>query len=647
MSVAVRDLLSEIGMLILGVLIMHEVVWGFKHGACKPAHCECSRLHKFLAGRPAHGHTVTDATFWRAANKDLTQAKTVGPWLKLPGWKRRLIRTGPVVAVAGLMVNLLLAGAVLLVLAPFIAAALSVRARRRLRRTARWALRQLRAEGLWDRLRHRDRVQTMGMLLATITGTSSSSVESGVTWNQDYTTAKPGEEVARWVLPRGFKATGGEKSSAQEVWQSRIGFALTFNWQLDADEPVLVMKRAFELPGLVFLHDVLERVRALPEHKTAIGLDDRGNLVTWNWNTENPHGLLNAGSRHGKTETEMAMVAQVLEKGGQVTYVDVKRVSIQGLTGLPGLTLADDPRDMVGMWLTIDKWGKKLDQRIDERKEDPTCEFDRDLLVLEEVNQFSEMCDEFWENWPEEDEEWEHTILWKPRRAKKTPPIWRVVRKGVWEGAFAKMNVLIAGQNIEAQTVKGVRNSIGMRLMGGYQPQNWKALVGTTPIPAAPPVKGRWCMINGSSQTWVQALIADLDANKSAAIWRDYARAGRRLDGTVPVTEPFTVTSTGEITAAGQGGASDRTRGCYTGAVTGDPRGVPVPLAEAVERGFAPGATVQALRMDRYRSDKGELPDGLKFPEPIAEVTPGQTERFWSNEIAEFNKKRRGASRAA
>ena len=645
---SIMTALPVLGWAILAALTVHEIWWSIKHLTCKPAHCECSLVHKFLAGLPLHGHTVTDATYWRSANKDLTQAKTVGPWLKLPGWKRRVIRTGPFAAAAGLMVNWVLAAAVLAVLAPFIAAGLSGGARCRLRRVLHrvpWA----------RRLRHRGRVQTMGMLLSTVTGTSSSSVEAGVTWNPDYTNAKPGDEVARWVLPRGFRATAGEKAAAAEVWQSRIGFSLTFSWQLDVDEPVLVMKRAFELPKLVYLHEVLEKVRALPEHKTAIGVDDRGNLVCWNWDTENPHGLLNAGSRHGKTETELAMVAQVLEKGGRVTYVDVKRVSIQGLKGIPGLTLADDPRDMVGMWLTIDAWGKDLDQRIDDRTKDPTCEFDRDLLVLEEVNQFSEMCDEFWENWPEEDEEWEHTILWKPRRAKKTPPIWRVVRKGVWEGAFAKKNVLIAGQNIEAQTVKGVRNSIGMRLMGGYQPQNWKALVGTTPIPPAPPVKGRWCMINGGSQTWVQALIADLDANESAAIWRDYA--DRRLDGNAPVAEasngPFTVTGDGTVHRPGNG-SSARSAGMLTTPPVTD-LSTPMSLLEIVRAFILPrgGADeqkklAQVLRQDRYRSDKGELPSGLRFPEPAEVAEDGrQTEMFVPLAVVEFNNARRGNLRGA
>src|SRR5207302_10737443 len=103
---------------------------------------------------------------------------------------------------------------------------------------------------------------------------------------------------------------------------SRVGFALTFSWHLDVDEPALVMKRAFELPKLKYLHELLEKVEALPEDKTAIGVDDQGGLVSWDWSCETPHGLLNAGSRQCKTETEMAMVAQVLRKGGEVTYVD-------------------------------------------------------------------------------------------------------------------------------------------------------------------------------------------------------------------------------------------------------------------------------------------------------------------------------------
>jgi len=67
MTATVSDALRMLGAAILIVLLTHEVWWAFKHLTCKPAHCECSLPHKFLAGLPLHGHTVTDATYWRAA----------------------------------------------------------------------------------------------------------------------------------------------------------------------------------------------------------------------------------------------------------------------------------------------------------------------------------------------------------------------------------------------------------------------------------------------------------------------------------------------------------------------------------------------------------------------------------------------------
>lgn len=1006
MPVTMGEALRLAGLLVASGLVVHELVWAFKHGACKPAHCECSRLHKFLAGRPAHGHTVTDATFWRPANKDLTQAKTIGPWLKLPGWKRRLIRTGPVLAVAGLMVNLLLAGAVLLVLAPFIAAALSARVRRRLRRVGNWTLRRLGAEQLWGRLRHRDRVQTMGMLLSSITGTSSSSVERGVIWNPDYADAKPGEVVARWKLPRGFKGTGGEKSLAQEVWQSRIGFQLTYSWQTqDTDEPELVMRRAREMPSKVYLHEVLEKVEALPDHKTAIGLDDQGNLVCWDWscvaegslvqtgrgavpiesvrpgdlvtaweggkavdvpveavlgkgarecidvrfrnrtvtvtpdhrlpvlrksrtgpvpvtggphsnvwriewveagavvrgdhivtlaktpaagasmsadlawlaglftgdghfnqssvriavygelreraraavarefgvnaadhpkeglivssvmakarmeslglvngssrkripeviwtadaaareaflngyldadgyrgarytalrscsrellaqarmlaiglgwnvsnitctqrdkpivikgktvknaqpiytalitppsaryegvadrprhgrltlrpgnlrllghggaqqlfkdefftcervlavtdagrhevydlvvpgpenftadgvlvhNCENPHGMVVAGSRHGKTELNRSITAQVVRKGGRVCAVDCKRISFQGLEGVPGFELRNNPRDIRGMWELIEEFYEEMERRSMERELNPTAEFKRWLLIIEEVLQFSAMTDDWWEEMDPEADADAGTLFWKPRRGKKTPRVWRLIKSLCWEGAEFGMHVIVDGQDGEFQALKGVRNVLGMRLLGGYQPQQWKACVGTTPVPEAPSTKGRFCLVAGG-QTWVQALLGHEDKNESAAIWRDFARAGRRMDGTQPPLTNGTVTPHTGMNWQVSPDGTVSTQEPVT-AIT-DPRGVLVSLTEAVQQGMVPGASKRALEMDRHRSDKGDLPDGLRFPEP-GRLDGSQKELFWSRELTEFNEARRGAARAS
>ena len=1031
MTMTASDLLPVLGWVILAVLAVHEAVFTVRHLTCKPDRCECLLTHKLLAGRPLHGQTVTDATYFRKADKVTVRAH-VGPFYKLPGWKRRLYSTGPALAVAALLINLALTAAVLAILSACLIVRRSDRARRMLRRALAWVLKRLRMAWdnraperlhmeslarMWGRLpwwlrhpRHRNRVQTMGMLLSTITGTASSQVERGVTWTPDYATVEPGEEVARWVLPRGFKAIEGEKKLAADVWRSRVGFDMVFTWKLDVDEPVLVMKRAREMPSTVYLHEVHERVEALPDSKTAIGLDDQGNLVTWDWlcvaegslvqttrgavpiesvrpgdvatswqdgkaldapveavlakgikaciqvrmrnrtvtvtpdhrlpvlrksrtgpvpatggphsnvwqiewiaagsvsrgdhivtmartpatgtavsadlawlmglftgdghfnqhsvricvygelrdraraavarefgvkthdhpregliisstavqrhfeslgltngsavkripevvwtadaasreaflngyldadahrgprttalrscspellaqarmlaiglgwnvsnitctqrnkpiiikgktvknarpiysalitppsaryagladrpragrltlhpgnirllghcgaqqlfldefftcervlgvtdagerpvydlvvpgpdnftadgvlvhNCENPHGMVVAGSRHGKTELNRSLTAQVVRKGGKVYAADCKRVSFQGLEGVPGFELRNNPRDIRAMWELIEEFYDEMELRSTKRLTDKTAEFPRWLLIIEEVLQFSAMTDDWWEEMEPESEVDEGTLFWKPKRGKKTPRVWRWIKSLCWEGAEFGMHVIVDGQDGEFQALKGVRNVLGMRLLGGYQPQQWKACVGTTPVPEAPRTKGRFCLVAGG-QTWVQALVGHLDKNESAAIWRDFARAGRRMDGSLPVTEPDTEP---DIVTGHDGRQSDKIAGHGVNGVRAhkpaiDSRGVPVSLAEAERDGLVPGATIKALRQDRYLSDKDEQDGGnrlggLRFPKPVAEVRNGQKEKFWSGELAEFNEARRG-----
>ena len=144
MPVAVSDALRVLGLMVLAGLLGHEVVWAFKHGGCKPAHCECSRLHKFLAGTPGPWPRGNGRDVLAGGEQGPDAGQDSGPVAEAPGLEARLIRTGPFLAVGALMVNLLLAGAVLLVLAPFVAAAVSVRARRRLRRAGNWTLKRLR-----------------------------------------------------------------------------------------------------------------------------------------------------------------------------------------------------------------------------------------------------------------------------------------------------------------------------------------------------------------------------------------------------------------------------------------------------------------------------------------------------------------------
>ena len=89
------------------------------------------------------------------------------------------------------------------------------------------------------------------------------------------------------------------------------------------------------------------------------------------------------------------------------------------------------------------------------------------------------------------------------------------------------------------------------------------------------------------------------------------------------VTGPFTVTSNGTVHSPGNGWSERSGTPHAQESVTG--LSEPMSLLEIVQRFILPRGTkdehkkhVQMLRQDRYRSDKGELPDGLEFPEPDA-----------------------------
>ena len=63
-------------------------------------------------------------------------------------------------------------------------------------------------------------------------------------------------------------------------------------------------------------------------------------------------------------------------------------------------------------------------------------------------------------------------------------------------------------------------------------------------------------------------------------------------------------------------------------------------LSDMVTAGLVRGS-LKALRMDRHRSDLGELPEGLRFPEPVGQ--DGQKELFNVAEVLAFDAQRRGA----
>lgn len=654
-------LLAPTGWLILAALASHEAWWTVRH-AFKCNHhdkCTCWPSHRFLAGRTFHGHVVTDATYWKRADKVKTKTQHCSPFQKLPGYQRRLARTGPVLAAGGGLIDpVATAAAVALVAVVLLLEAAPARravrwacgqARKRLApvvsavvpdRVAEWSGRLIEERAPRFTEHHGARTQDIAQALATITGTSAAAVKRGIEWNPGYAAAEQGAMVAKWYLPRGFKGDSKERAKANELWQGRVGFELTPQWNLADARPHVNFIRARSLPDIVYLEEYAPYLAKLPPWQIGLGLDDMGELVCLDWKTENPHHLTVAGSRIGKTELNRSKVAQVTRKGGLVAGADCKRISFQGLEGIPGFELENNPRNIRGMWELVRRSYDVMEARAEERENNPTAEFDPFLVCVEELGQFSSMTDDWWEELEFEDPRDAGSLFFKRRNNRKTPRVWRYIKSLCFEGAEFEMHVDISGQDGDHQYLKGVKPVLGLRMLGGYQDNQWINCVGTRPVPQAPDIKGRFCLVNGRKQTWFQAFVGALDKLESAAIWRDYARAGRRMDGSPgPVTGPFTVSGNGTIhtpVPAGQRVATVPRPEAVTEAT----------LQEICDMRILRAPSKRALEMDRYRSDKGELPPGVKFPEPVRveRRRGGDTEIFNVAEVVAFDTIRRPAA---
>jgi len=294
-------------MLIIYFALAVAVLWAI--GAvshmirCQPKHCRCPLPQRYFSGRSLHGHRIWDSTFWHEGTRTLPGVveADASRFQRLPGWERRAWRTLPLAAAVAWLAACVPSSyqrAWLALAAACTAALLAVGLLRFLRQTKH-------GRRLLGRVRRHSsgRVDPMSQKMATITGTAPRALKGGIKWAPDYANTKPGDVVATWTdWPHDFKATAKERAQVEDLWTARLGFALVFAWHTDIDQPELVMTRAYELPSIVYLHEYLDQLAALPADKIGLGVDDRGRLVCWDWKVENPHGLTVGGSRHGKTE---------------------------------------------------------------------------------------------------------------------------------------------------------------------------------------------------------------------------------------------------------------------------------------------------------------------------------------------------------
>lgn len=471
--------------------------------AGRPGHTLPRILIRWASGRHWDGRPRSDATFWA----DGTQGEIgwwgsgrESRWVLMAGWKRAGVRVVLAAVLAGLGIRPGVTEWVLVLVGGPLAGL--------------WSWGRVVAVRLW---RHRRTVERpMASALGPFLGTSPRAVETALAVEPGFEGAAGGEHVAALELPDHWAATADLKARVEEVIRARLGVEVKWHWQTSRYPMVLGVTRAPVPPEWVPFAERRAAIEACELGKILLGVAADGTYRYWDTSSEDPMIAIHGGSRRGKTTLLLLTAGQVIRQwerqplpadapdciSGRVTAVDPKRVSLLALAGVPGVELCNDPRDIDGMWAAVRRFRELVEARYEVLAADPTAEFRRALLLLDEVSQLSGMWAQHWRRI-------------KERSDPALPPVWDDVATCVWMGAQCGAHVIVAGQRLDYQILGGMLGSFGVRMLAGYGPQDYARLVGVPPFLRSQKPRGRFLVYVGGDLDWVQLVFAKPDEIRS------------------------------------------------------------------------------------------------------------------------------------
>lgn len=405
-------------------------------------------------------------------------------------------------------------------------------------------------------------VRPLRVALAPTLGLEAPEIALRVT--PGYADAPGGAELARLVLPDHWTAEAGPRDQVARLFADRLGVGIDAHWDTKLAPMLLRITRAQLPPAAVLLEEYRGHLDAAGADRVFLGMAAAGQSVYWDLAQEDPHLGASMGSRRGKTSMLLSLGAQLIRKGAErVVLIDPKRVSLEALAGLPGVQLLNDPQNVQAMWDAVADFRAFMEDRAQRWQADRTLEFSRAALFIDEVNAFAALSLNYW-----------RTI--RTGKMPAVPPVWADLAALAWMGAQFRCNLVLVGQRLDAQATggQGLRDSLGVRMLAGFQPQQWGFLVGTKPVPRSQKPRGRIIVVEGGEHTWIQGVYG------SELAWRDYAQEAAQGAG-----------------AASRPGTDAGPATCDTG-----------PVVTGLEAGAAAvGLSVDAFRQRRHRAG-GAIP---------------------------------------
>jgi|SRR5450755_2020778 len=507
------------GLILVGLVLTALILTGMYREARR--HGSHALAWRWFSGHTWHGKHYTNATWLRRATRVHTASGTAMRWHHLPRLMRAGIRTGSTLIAFALAYGLIKYRSQT-ILASMIAGGIVIIGGFVL---GIYALRT------WQT--NRVIVSPLGMAIAPMLDVPESDAMRAIDLNNSYHSITEGE-LGRIILPPRFAASPQQKEQIQHLITSRMPVEVDFRWHTKTNPATLAIMASPQPPPMVRFSDQIEYMESLRPGDVLIGLDRRSQPYIGSFNGgDDPHWGCSVGSGRGKSTFLQATAAQILhqDRDSKVTGIDPKMSSLEPLAGIPGMTLACDPSDIPEMWRVLFEFEAEMMGRLRQIKADPTISFPVNLLVIDELNQFSAMSRTYWQR-IQVGEPFGVGDLIKPPKVA-IPPVWGWLASVLWQGRVTHCHAIVVGQRLDDRSTGGIglRDSLGLRGLAGYRKNQFDMLLGISPYIKPRREKGRWLWSNGEDESWIQNLYGD------PAFVRDYALAGRLPVGTKQVIQ--------------------------------------------------------------------------------------------------------------
>jgi hypothetical protein len=403
-------------------------------------------IWRTTTGQPLDGRRRTDGTFRHAGRRSLDPSGRASRWSMRPGYERAGIRWA--------------AGATLY------AYAWGVRHHPVVTRVAlvvalgalgwRWGRRGWRS---WLRWRNaRGVLAPLNVALCSLLGVARHPDE-WITLPPNYRTDP--ESVVRVALPDEFTATTEARKTVAELVGSKLGGEWDPTFHM-VGHPVLEMKKAPEPPKMVTFAEARSLFEAQPANAPLMAVGTRNSVLSVDLDSDAPHVLISMGTGGGKSVLGRSMAAQILHNGGRAVFLDLKRISHNWARDVPGASIHRSAEEIHRKLIALTE---ECRRRYLELDADESKQFQRVLIVAEEMNATMQRLQSYWESVREPDD------------PKKSPAVDGLLEI-LFTGRAAFMHVAGIAQMGTAKALGGPegRENFGYRVLGRYSVQAWRML---------------------------------------------------------------------------------------------------------------------------------------------------------------------------